>query len=137
MERYCKNRTESCYSLCNGYRSQRFLSERVIVGEGSIICTGSILTVDISIGKHVIINLDCTLGHDDIISDFVIIYPSVNVSGNVTVGTCVDFGTGMQIIQGKKIGTESILGTGAIVVKDIPDRRTAVGSPVRVIKGKG
>ena len=43
------------------------LSNRVEIGEGSIICAGTILTVDICIGKHVIINLDCTLGHDDII----------------------------------------------------------------------
>lgn len=28
------------------------------------------------------------------ISDFIIIYSSANVSGNVTVGTCVELGTG-------------------------------------------
>ena len=38
---------------------------------GSITCVGSTLTVDISIGKHVIINPDCTIGHDCIIEDFV------------------------------------------------------------------
>lgn len=56
-----------------------------------------------------IINLDCTLGHDNIICDFVTIYPSVNVSGNM-VEECVELGTEMQIIQGKKWG-ESIVGT--------------------------
>ena len=81
-------------------------SDRVEIGAGSIICAGTILTVDIKIGKHVIINLDCTLGHDDVIEDFVTIYPSVNVSGNVYVGECAELGTGMQIIQGKKIGKE-------------------------------
>lgn len=110
------------------------LSGRVIIGEGSIVCAGSILTVDITIGKHVIINLDCTLGHDDVISDFVTIYPSVNVSGNVIIGACAELGTGMQIIQGKRIGKGSILGAGTVVVKDIPDGCTAVGSPARVIK---
>ncbi len=78
------------------------LSKRVVIGEGTIICAGTIVTVDISIGKHVIINLDCTLGHDDVIEDFVTIYPSVNVSGNVRVGECSEIGTGVQIIQGKK-----------------------------------
>lgn len=109
------------------------LSDRVTVGEGSIICAGTVLTVDIFIGKHVIINLDCTIGHDDIISDFVTIYPSVNVSGNVVVGTCAELGTGMQIIQGKRIGRESILGAGAVVVKDIPEKCTAVGIPAKVV----
>ena len=110
------------------------LSDRIKIGEGTIICAGTILTVDITIGNHVIINLDCTVGHDDVIEDFVTIYPSVNVSGNVVVETCAELGTGMQIIQGKKIGKESILGAGAVVVKDIPEKCTAVGSPARVIR---
>lgn len=109
-------------------------SERVDIGEGSIICAGTIITVDISIGSHVIINLDCTIGHDDIIHDFVTIYPSVNVSGNVVIGECAELGTGMQIIQGKSIGRESIIGAGSVVIRDIPEKCTAVGSPAKPIK---
>ena len=110
------------------------ISKRVDIGEGSIICAGTIITVDISIGNHVIINLDCTIGHDDIIHDFVTIYPSVNVSGNVVIGECAELGTGMQIIQGKSIGRESIIGAGAVVIRDIPEKCTAVGSPAKPIK---
>lgn len=110
------------------------LSDRIKIGVGTIICAGTILTVDINIGNHVIINLDCTLGHDDVIEDFVTIYPSVNVSGNVVVETCAELGTGMQIIQGKKIGKESILGAGAVVVKDCIEGRTYVGNPAKKIK---
>ena len=110
------------------------ISKRVEIGMGTVICAGTIITVDISIGNHVIINLDCTLGHDDIVHDFVTIYPSVNISGNVVVGECTEFGTGMQIIQGKNIGKESIIGAGAVVVRYIPDRCTAVGSPAKPIK---
>ena len=47
------------------------VSNRVTIDEGSILCAGTILTVDITIGKHVIVNLDCTVGHDDVINDFV------------------------------------------------------------------
>jgi sugar O-acyltransferase (sialic acid O-acetyltransferase NeuD family) len=110
------------------------LSKRVSIGEGSIICAGTIITVDISIGEHVIINLDCTIGHDDTIQDYVTLYPSVNVSGNVVVGECTELGTGMQIIQGKNIGRESIVGAGAVIVRDIPEKCTAVGSPAKPIK---
>lgn len=109
-------------------------SNRVVIGEGSIICAGTIVTVDINIGKHVIINLDCTIGHDAVIEDFVTVYPSVNVSGNTVIGMEVELGTGMQIIQGKKIGKQSIVGAGAVVVRDIPERCTAVGSPAKPIK---
>jgi len=109
-------------------------SKRVKIGAGCIICARTIITVDIKIGDHVIINLGCTIGHDDIIHDFVTIYPGVNVSGNVEIGECSELGTGMQIIQGKKIGIGCIIGAGAVVVKDIPDKCTAVGSPAKPIK---
>lgn len=109
------------------------LSKSVSIGEGTIICAGTIATGDISIGKHVIINLDCTLGHDDIIEDYVTIYPSVNVSGNVVVGECCELGTGAQIIQGKKIKSHTIIGAGAVVVKNIEERGTYAGCPVKKI----
>lgn len=110
------------------------ISKKVEIGEGTIICAGTIITVDIKIGNHVIINLDCTIGHDDVIEDFVTIYPSVNVSGNVLLGECSELGTGMQIIQGKKIVPNTIIGAGAVVVKDCLESGTYVGSPAKKIK---
>lgn len=110
------------------------VSDFVTIGEGSIICAHTIITVNISIGSHVIVNLDCTIGHDAIIQDFVTLYPSVNVSGNTNIGHAVELGTGMQIIQGKSVGDYSIVGAGAVVVKDIPEKCTAVGSPAKPIK---
>lgn len=110
------------------------LSDRVQIGKGCVICAGTILSVDITVGNHVIINLDCTLGHDAEIEDFVTIYPSVNISGNVRIGTESEIGTGTQIIQGKCIGKQCIIGAGSVVIKDIPMKCTAVGSPAKVIK---
>ena len=110
------------------------VSKRVEIGEGTIICAHTIITVDISIGSHVIINLDCTIGHDAVLEDYVTLYPSVNVSGNTNIGHAVELGTGMQIIQGKTVGDYSIIGAGAVVVKDIPEKCTAVGSPAKPIK---
>lgn len=110
------------------------MSDFVTIGEGSIICAHTIITVNIAIGNHVIINLDCTIGHDAVLRDFVTVYPSVNISGNTDIGLAVELGTGMQIIQGKTIGQGTIVGAGAVVVKDLPAHCTAVGSPAKPIK---
>ena len=109
-------------------------SNSIEIGEGTIVCAGTIITVDVQIGSHVIINLDCTIGHDDIIEDYVTLYPSVNVSGNVLVEKGVELGTGAQIIQGKKIGEGTIIGAGAVVIKDLPGECTAVGCPATPVK---
>ncbi len=108
-------------------------SDSVQIDEGAIICAGNIITVDIKIGKHVIINLDCTIGHDAVLGDYTTILPSSNISGNVITEECVSIGTGSAIIQGVTIGKNSIVGAGAVVIKNIPCNSTAVGVPAKPI----
>ncbi len=109
-------------------------SGSVSMGQGNIICAGTIFTVDIQIGDFCIINLDCTLGHDVKMEDFVTVYPGVNVSGKVTIGRRSEIGTGTKIIQDKRISSGVIIGAGSIVIHDISENCTAVGCPARPIK---
>ncbi len=53
--------------------------EYVTIGEGCIITAGNLITVNIAIGKHVILNLGCTVGHDVLLGDFSSVMPSVNI----------------------------------------------------------
>lgn len=108
--------------------------DMVFIGEGCIICAGSILTVNINIGKHVIINLVCTVGHDTIIGDFCSLMPAVNISGEVNLADCVYIGTGAKIINQVSIGKNTIIGAGAVVTKSLPANCTAVGIPAKSIK---
>lgn len=109
-------------------------SSNVEIGEGSIICAGNIITVDIEIGKHVILNLACTVGHDTIIKDFASFMPGVNISGEVVIEECVYVGTGAKIINQLSIGQETIIGAGSVVSKTLPEKCTAVGVPAKPIK---
>lgn len=110
------------------------MSKYIEIGKGTIITAGNILTTQIKIGNHVILNLDCTIGHDSIIEDYCTVAPGVHISGNVHLEKGVDFGTGATIIQGITIGAWSIIGAGAAVVSNIPSNVTAVGIPAKVIK---
>lgn len=111
-------------------------SEFITLGKDVIICAGVILTVNISIGDHVCINLNTTVGHDAIIEECCSIMPNATISGNDILGKCSYIGTGATIIHGKKIGDHSTIGAGAVVVNDIPDNVVAVGIPAKVIKNK-
>lgn len=111
-----------------------WVGNRVQIGAGSMICAGALVTTDIEIHRHVIINIGTTVSHDTVIADFVTVAPTVNISGSVQVGEGCDLGTGSTIIQGIKIGDWSILGAGAVAVRDIPANVTAVGVPATVIK---
>ena len=110
------------------------ISEWAKYGEGCIFCLNSIVTVNIKIGDFFVSNWNCTVGHDCVIDDFVTLYPNVNVSGNVHIGEITELGTGTQIIQGRSVGKNCIIGAGAVVNKDIQDNSVAVGVPAKVIK---
>lgn len=107
---------------------------RIALGDGTLICAGNILTTDIRIGAHVHLNLDCTVGHDVIIADFVTIAPGVHISGNVTVHAGAEIGTGAMIRQGLTIGRGAAVGMGAVVTKDVPAGETWVGNPARRLR---
>jgi sugar O-acyltransferase (sialic acid O-acetyltransferase NeuD family) len=105
----------------------------VTIGPGSIICAGNILTVNITIGTHVIINLDCTIGHDCVIEDYATISPGCHLSGYTVVRKGAYLGTGAVTVEKHEIGVHSIIGAGSVIVKDIPANVTALGIPAKVL----
>lgn len=104
------------------------------IGLGNVICEGSILTTNIKFLNFVTINLNCTIGHDVEIGSYSTVLPNASISGNVVFEECVDFGTNSTIIQGIRVGEATIVGAGAVVVKDLPPKCTAVGMPAKPIK---
>jgi sugar O-acyltransferase (sialic acid O-acetyltransferase NeuD family) len=106
----------------------------VNIGEGSIICAGTIITTNVTIGRHVILNLACTVGHQTVIGDFSSFMPTCNISGEVKIGKWNFWGTAAKIINGKKIGNNVTVGAGAVIVDNIPDNSTVAGVPAKLIK---
>ncbi|WP_426350464.1 acetyltransferase [Alloiococcus sp. CFN-8] len=106
------------------------------IEEGVIICSGCIITVNIHIKRHVIVNIDSTIGHDAVIEEYSTILPSVNISGNVVLGTKCLVGTSSAIIEKVSIGDNVTIGAGSVVVRDIPSNCVVVGVPGKVIKQK-
>jgi sugar O-acyltransferase (sialic acid O-acetyltransferase NeuD family) len=102
--------------------------------EGSIICARSVITTNINIGKHVLVNYGTTIGHDTTIGDYCAILPGVNVSGNVTISEGVSIGANSVIIPDVTIGLEATIGAGSVVINNIPGHCTAIGAPAKPIK---
>ena len=105
------------------------------IGHGSIICAGSILTTNISIGEHCIVNLGCCIGHRVSLEDFCTIAPNVAISGEVTLQKGVEVGVGSCIKQGITISIGSMVGMGTVVTKSILNQNCLIfGVPAKVIK---
>ncbi len=108
---------------------------------GNIITAGAVFTNNIRVGNFGVYNLNCTVGHDCCIGDYVSIMPSVNISGNVDVKEGVLIGVGAIILQGSLekrviIGSNSTVGAGSVVTKNVDAGLTVVGIPARAIRKK-
>jgi len=104
------------------------------VGSGSIFCAGTILTTDIKIGSHVLINLNCTIGHGVTIGNNSSLMPGVNVAGEVSIGPSVLIGSGVNILNRVSIGANCIVGMGSVVIRDVAPDMTIAGVPAKSIR---
>ena len=114
--------------------SAQILADDVVIGEGSIICSGSILTTNIVLGKHSQLNLQTTIGHDCVIGDYFTTAPGAKISGNCNIGKRVYFGTNSSVREKIKICDDVVIGLNGGVVKNIYESGIYVGVPVTKIK---
>ncbi len=116
-------------------------SQREQVGhkQGIIICAGVRFTCNVLIGDFTIFNLNATVSHDCIIGDFVTVSPQSCIVGNVEVKSGAWIGAGAVINQGANeskltIGTNTMIGSGAVVISDCDADSVYAGVPARKIK---
>jgi sugar O-acyltransferase (sialic acid O-acetyltransferase NeuD family) len=94
-------------------------TQRVALGEGCLIQRGCILTCDITLGRFVLLNLGCTLGHDSVLEDFCSLMPHANVGGGAHLGAGVYLGTNATVIHQVRVGADTTVGAGAVAAKPI------------------
>jgi sugar O-acyltransferase (sialic acid O-acetyltransferase NeuD family) len=116
------------------HKSVQIHSPSVNIGEGSIICAGTIITTNVTIGKHSHLNLLTTIGHDNIIGDYFTTAPGVQISGNCVIGNRVYFGTRSCNKQKTNICDDVTIGLNSGVTKNITEPGTYIGTPTKKIK---
>lgn len=104
------------------------------LGDGTVVFAGAIIQPDAIVGRHCIVNTAASVDHDGRIGSFVHLAPGVHLAGGVTVGDGTLIGVGSAVIPNRTIGQWAVVGAGATVIRDIPDRVIAAGCPARIIK---
>lgn len=105
--------------------------KQIHIGAGSIITAGSILTTGISVGRHCLVNLNVTIGHEARIGDCCSIMPGVNLAGSVHLGSGVLVGNGANLLNGIRVGDGARIGAGSVVLHDVAANTTVVGVPAK------
>lgn len=107
--------------------------------KGVIIAAGVRFTSGIAVGDFCIFNQNATIAHDCVIGNHVHVGPGANVSGNVHLQDGCWIGAGAVINQGSqnqklRIGANTIIGSGAVVIEDCATDAVYAGVPAKRIR---
>jgi sugar O-acyltransferase (sialic acid O-acetyltransferase NeuD family) len=109
------------------------IGSRVELAQGVVVGARSVLTCDITVGRHAHINVASSLAHDCRVDEFATLAPGVNLAGWVHLGAGVDIGMGATVIPKVQIGEGAVVGAGSTVLRDVAPNTTVVGTPARPI----
>ncbi|OGV39366.1 MAG: hypothetical protein A2020_09065 [Lentisphaerae bacterium GWF2_45_14] len=138
MEGNCCVNPYGWIDCVNEYAGVRF-NPRLEVGEGTYVghFVHIIACGHMKIGKRVVIAervyiTDNLHGYEDI--NMPVMPQPLKHPGPVTIEDEVWIGDGVCILPGVTIGKHSVIGSNAVVTRDIPPYSVAAGIPARVIK---
>ena len=119
----------------------RYLSQRARHKTGVEIHPGA------TIGRGLVIDhgMGVVIGETTIIGDNCLIYQNATLGGtgkehgkrHPTLGNNVMVGAGARVLGPFKVGDNSRIAAGAVVLTEIPPNSTAVGVPARVVRING
>lgn len=99
------------------------------LGGGVFVAAQAVIAPGVHLGAGTIVNHGAVVDHDCRVGAFCHIAPQSSLAGGVTLGDGVLIGAGANILPRVIVDQDSVVGAGAVVIKDVPKGATVVGVP--------
>ena len=111
-----------------------FIAHDAQLGNGIVICPGTVIGSKAIIGNNTIINTLSSIDHDCVLGDNTQVTAGVTFGGTTIVGKNCFLGIKSATIPNISIGDNSIIMAGSLVYKNVPENVMVGGNPARVMK---
>jgi acetyltransferase-like isoleucine patch superfamily enzyme len=88
----------------------------------------------VTIGKHVLVHPFTNIGHDAQIMDYATLLTDVFIGGGASIGEGSQMNPKSMIVPHKKVGNNSMVGAGSVVMRNVKDNQSVHGNPAKLIK---
>lgn len=110
------------------------IGRNVKLGIGIVMMANVVVNPDSEIEDFCILNTGAQLEHNCYMGEFSHLSAGSITGGKVTIGKFSAITLGVTIIDRVSIGENTVVGSGSVVLKDLPDNVLAYGNPAVIIR---
>lgn len=135
--KFLKMSKELGYKTPNYIHPSVIISPNVTIGEGVYILLGTTIMPHTVIKDYVMISMGVHLAHHNILEEGVFLSTGCNFGASIHAHKYAYCGISSTIMTGMhELGEDCLIGAGAVVIKDVPDRAVMAGVPAKVLRIK-
>ena len=113
------------------------IDESVTIGKAVYILPGTNIMPLTKIGDFTMISMGVNIAHHNIIEEGCFFSQGSNIGASTLIKKQAYFGISSTLMTGvKEVGKNTLIGAGAVVIKDVPDNAIVAGIPAKILKYK-
>ena len=124
------------FLFCSTLHPSVIVGKNVEMGIGVVAMAGCIFNPKAKVGDFTFFATRACIEHDCQISDFASVSAGSTLGGFVNIGRYSAITLGVTIVDRVSIGENTVVGSGALVTKSLPDNVLAYGSPAMIIRAR-
>ena len=124
------------FNFVNAIHPSVIIGNTTKLGVGIVAMAGCIFNPKAVIGNFTFFATGAQVEHDCIIHDYASISAGSVTGGYVTLGKLSAITLGVTVVDRVDIGKNTVVGSGSLVTKSLPDNVLAYGSPAKIIRNR-